>query len=151
MPLTPMRTRGKRKAPATNEPLAIRKPLPSPQEKQRRPLAAVLAARASRQRATLATLPDEILEQILLCSLSLALPRASHRLGCKLSARATLIRLFVQAFEPTWDQWFGIVLDEPRSNHPAMEDGRFVPCFEGDPELQVCGCGLRRASSGGSS
>ncbi|KAH6607402.1 hypothetical protein Trco_003715 [Trichoderma cornu-damae] len=67
-----------------------------------------MAARATRHRNTLDSLPGEILEEILLYSANISLPRVSNLIGMKLSGRATLLRLFIRAFHETWEQWFGI-------------------------------------------
>src|SRR4051812_7326944 len=104
MPLTPIHVRGKRKAPSSKTP----KGLDSPPQKMRKSLGTVLAGRATRTRATLESLPYEILESILLYSTNLSLPRASLIVGLKLSNRATLLRLFIWAFHETWEQSFGI-------------------------------------------
>ncbi|GJN67325.1 hypothetical protein PLICBS_001349 [Purpureocillium lilacinum] len=104
MPLTPIHVRGKRKAPSSKTP----KGLDSLPQKMRKSLGTVLAGRATRTRATLESLPYEILESILLYSTNLSLPRASLIVGLKLSNRATLLRLFIWAFHETWEQSFGI-------------------------------------------
>lgn len=87
-------------------------------------------------RADLESLPAEILETVLLYSADLALPRASPRLGVKLSDRVTLLRLFIWAFHDTWDQWFGI----PRRfayYYFTREFSIRIDEFQGDPVLQV--------------
>ena len=138
MSLTPIPIRGKRKRKphnTTNPPTALLN-LPSTKPKIKRPLSTVLSTRP-RGRATLDSLPAEILESILLYSANLSLPRASHILGVKLSGKATLLRLFMWAFHETWDQWFGIPTGRGRFIGPSVE-GPSRNIVEGDPAFQVC-------------
>ncbi|PNY29058.1 uncharacterized protein TCAP_01020 [Tolypocladium capitatum] len=130
MTLHPVRVRGKRKASATKTPTTSLQP-----RKTKRSLASVVAGRSARQRATLESLPAEILEGILLHSASLSLPRASPVIGVKLSGRATLLRLFIWAFHDTWQQWFGIPAGQPVYHVPQVADMQQVPC-QGDHVLQ---------------
>lgn len=94
----------------------------------KRSISTVLADRSSRYRASLDSLPAEILEKILLYSTNLALPRAAPHIGAKLSGRATLLRLFIWTFHDTWNQWFGI---------PVRSDVFFGPEIK-NPELRIC-------------
>ena len=132
MALTPISIRGKRK-PAKASSNAS-KPLDLVPRKAQRSLASVLATQTYRSRASLESLPAEILESIFLYSASLSLPRASAVIGLKLSSKATRLRAFIWAFHDTWDQWFGIpriMLHKPdpqREAHGACD---------GDPILQV--------------
>lgn len=102
-------------------------------KKMKRSLASVRASRSTRGRPTLQSLPVELLESIFLYSANLALPRASHLIGAKLSGKATLLRLFIAVFHETWDQWFGI----PRLQlqGPKLKDGTFF-VYEGDISFQ---------------
>ncbi|KAI8722320.1 hypothetical protein NCS52_00375500 [Fusarium sp. LHS14.1] len=131
MVLTPVRIRGKRKAPSGNKPSKLR-PNPSTDDngpspkKMKRSLSNVLASRSLRGRPTLQSLPAEVLEIIFLYSASLALPRSSPIIGAKLSGRATLLRHFMWTFHDTWIDWFGI----PVNCNTSRED------VGGDPRLQ---------------
>lgn len=127
MQLTPIRVRGKRKAPATKPPIALQ----SQGKKMKKSVAAIRASRALRQRPVLASLPAEILESILLHSMSTALPRASLLIGAKLSSRATLLRFLIWAFHDTWEHTFGMAMSG-RQSEEAAADAR------GNPRLQVC-------------
>lgn len=131
MTLTPIRVRGRRKA-SPKAPTAL---APRPR-RAKRSLASVMASRSTRRRATLESLPSEILESILLYSTNLSLPRASPAIGIKLSHRATLLRLFIWAFHETWQQWFGIPAGQPSYHVPQAASTRQVPC-QGDHVLQV--------------
>lgn len=133
MSLTPVYVRGKRKSASSTVPmLAMDNPL-NP-KKMKRSLASVRANRSTRGRPTLQSLPVELLESIFLYSANLALPRASHLIGAKLSGKATLLRLFMAVFHETWDQWFGI----PRLQlqGPKLNDEIFF-VYEGDASFQV--------------
>ncbi|KAG6092020.1 hypothetical protein E4U30_006024 [Claviceps sp. LM220 group G6] len=66
----------------------------------------------SRLRPSLQNLPLELLESIFLYSTNFALPRSNSLLGAKLSAKITLLRLFMVGFHDTWDQLFGVTLKE---------------------------------------
>ncbi|RSL43200.1 hypothetical protein CEP53_011818 [Fusarium sp. AF-6] len=131
MGLTPIRIRGKRKAPSGSKPSKLRPnpPMddnePSP-KKMKRSLSNVIASRPLRGRPTLQSLPTEVLEIIFLYSGSLSLPRSSSIIGAKLSGRATLLRHFMWTFHDTWIDWFGIPVD---CNTPRENVG-------GDPRLQ---------------
>ncbi|KAG6195206.1 hypothetical protein E4U50_000343 [Claviceps purpurea] len=105
---------------------------PSKRQKTIQSLPSVPASCSSCRRPSLQTLPVELLEMIFLCSMNLALPRASPLLGAKLSAKSTRLRAFMMGFHDTWDQCFGI---------PNLEvcdllgkDGREI---EGDYKLQT--------------
>ncbi|KAM6481356.1 hypothetical protein HDV62DRAFT_77509 [Trichoderma sp. SZMC 28011] len=135
MELTKVHTRGKRKTPATNRPRALQEQPPAKALRTRKSLSSVMAARATRPRSTLDSLPGEILEKILLYSANLSLPQVSNFIGMKLSGRATLVRLFIWAFHETWDQWFGIPTNPAIVHGPWLEDAQHVPCC-GDPVFQ---------------
>lgn len=131
---TKVRVKGKRKTSRkSNLPKALL--IPPLRTKPRGSLASVLASRRPPQR--LDELPAEILEMILLYSTNLSLPRVSHQIGVRLSGRATLLRLFIQAFHETWDQWFGIPTDPAIVNGPWLK-GMKMPDCRGDYVLQVC-------------
>ncbi|KOS17666.1 hypothetical protein ESCO_003244 [Escovopsis weberi] len=142
MTLTPIRVKRKRKSPGTNIPQALAHtptsagtPASAGTRPPKRPLAAVMAARALRPRPRLDSLPDELLEAIFLLSRNLALPRASLLLGKKLSARATLLRTVMLAFGDTWAHGFGVPLDRAATHGPWPR--RDDPdAFPGDPALQ---------------
>ncbi|KAK4068623.1 uncharacterized protein Triagg1_7271 [Trichoderma aggressivum f. europaeum] len=136
MDLTKVRVRGKRKTPATSRPRSLQEQPPAKALRTRKSLSSVMAARATRQRSTLDSLPGEILENILLYSANLSLPLVSNYIGMKLSGRATLLRLFIRAFHETWDQWFGIPTNPAIVHGPWLEDAQHVPCC-GDPVFQV--------------
>ncbi|KAK4080478.1 hypothetical protein Trihar35433_1583 [Trichoderma harzianum] len=136
MELTKVHTRGKRKTPATNRPRALQEQPPAKALRTRKSLSSVMAARATRPRSTLDSLPGEILEKILLYSANLSLPQVSNFIGMKLSGRATLVRLFIWAFHETWDQWFGIPTNPAIVHGPWLEDAQHVPCC-GDPIFQT--------------
>ncbi|KAJ4132945.1 hypothetical protein NW754_015758 [Fusarium falciforme] len=131
MGLTPIRIRGKRKAPSGNKPSKLR-PNPSTDDngpspkKMKRSLSNVIASRLLRGRPTLQSLPAEVLEIIFLYSASLSLPRSSPIIGAKLSGRATLLRHFMWTFHDTWIDWFGI----PVNCNTSRDD------VGGDPRLQ---------------
>ncbi|POR38779.1 Uncharacterized protein TPAR_01029 [Tolypocladium paradoxum] len=131
MTLTPVRIRGKRKASSIKTPTTL---APQPR-KMKRSLASVVASRSTRRRATLESLPSEMLESILLYSTNLSLPRASPVIGSKLSDRATLLRLFIWAFHETWQQWFGIPASQPICHVPQVASVQQVQC-QGDHALQ---------------
>lgn len=104
MPLTSVQVRGKRKQqPTSSEPS---EPSARP-TKAKRSLHQVHAARAFNPRARLEALPTEILEDVLLYSVNVALPRCSHVVGAKLSDRATLIRFCMVVFDDTWGKHLG--------------------------------------------
>ncbi|KAG5974351.1 hypothetical protein E4U55_008222 [Claviceps digitariae] len=129
MSLTPVRVRGKRKASSSIIPnLAMDNPWHH--KKMKRSLASIRASRSSRHRASLQSLPVELLESIFLYSANLALPRSSPLLGAKLSGKATLLRLFIIAFHDTWDQFFGI------PDHELSPDRRGAKWCEGDVSFQ---------------
>jgi hypothetical protein len=140
MNLTPVRIRGKRKKRAStiNSPVS---PMGSGKVKQlKRSISAVRKERLTRSRATLDSLPTEILEKILLYSTNLSLPRSAPLIGAKLSGRATLLRLFIWAFHDTWDQGFGISVQPGILLGPNLApdmDGAIPKVHDGDPILQV--------------
>lgn len=137
MELTKIHVKGKRKTPATSRPRALceqQPPFKAP--RTRKSLSSVMATRKTRHRNTLDSLPAEILENILLYSTNLALPRVSNFIGAKLSGRATLLRLFILAFHETWEQWFGIPTNPAIVHGPWFDNAQHVPC-RGDPKLQV--------------
>ncbi|KAI5464161.1 hypothetical protein BGZ63DRAFT_421231 [Mariannaea sp. PMI_226] len=144
MNLTPIRIRGKRKTRSTitasNPPSALvasSELLLHPRFKQmKRSLSTVIAERSIRHRASLDSLPAEILEKILLYSTNLALPRAGPYIGAKLSGRATLLRLFIWAFHDTWNQWFGIPIRNGVYFGPRVSDSELQAC-DGDPVFQT--------------
>ncbi|KAI9163380.1 hypothetical protein HJFPF1_04988 [Paramyrothecium foliicola] len=125
MQLTPLRVRRKRGAPTTNTPVALQ----SREKKMRKSIAAARASRSLRQRPVLASLPAEILESILLHSMSTALPHASPLIGAKLSSRATLLRFFIWAFHDTWEQSFGVAMSWQQSEDAAA-DARGSPSIQ---------------------
>lgn len=86
----------------------------------------------SRLRPSLQNLPLELLESIFLYSTNFALPRSNPLLGAKLSAKITLLRLFMVGFHDTWDQLFGVTLKE-------LYELKFMKkrMPEGDSSLQV--------------
>ncbi|EHK22438.1 uncharacterized protein TRIVIDRAFT_200754 [Trichoderma virens Gv29-8] len=135
MELTKVHVRGKRKTPATNRPQSLQEQPPAKALRTRKSLSTVMNTRATRRRKTLDSLPAEILESIFLYSGNLSLPRVSNFIGMKLSARATLLRLFMRAFHETWDQWFGIPTNPAVVHGPWLEDAQHVPC-RGDPIFQ---------------
>lgn len=112
MPLTSVQVRGKRKQP--QQPSSSSDPSARP-TKAKRSLNQVHAARAFNPRARLEALPTEILEDVLLYSVNVALPRCSHVVGAKLSDRATLIRFCMVVFDDTW------------SKHLGKQPGRYKP------------------------
>lgn len=140
MKLTPIRVRGKRKLPSSTTSLV---PRPS---KMQRSIEDIKHTRQLRPRMNLDRLPAETLENILLYSGSISLPRASPVIGAKLSSRVTLLRFFIWAFHDTWDQWFGIPatislqgpLTKEHMQHSLnnLRPTKSWPCA-GDPELQV--------------
>ncbi|KAG6197449.1 hypothetical protein E4U50_007913 [Claviceps purpurea] len=65
--------------------------------------ALVPARRHYRRRLSLQNLPLELLESIFLYSMNPALPRSSPLLGWQLSAKFTLLRVFMRAFHNIWD------------------------------------------------
>ena len=132
MNLTPIRVRGKRKPP-----LATAPPIQQP-PKARRSIQDIKTSRHTRrQRASLESLPQEILESILLYSCNVSLPQASLIIGAKLSGRATLLRLFIWGFHDTWNQWFGIPTSKEIFHGPHKPDTQqHVPC-DGDAQFQV--------------
>ncbi|KAM0524726.1 hypothetical protein ACHAPE_000825 [Trichoderma viride] len=137
MELSKIPVKGKRKTPATSRPQALceqQPPFKAP--RTRKSLSTVMATRKTRHRSTLDSLPAEILENILLYSANLALPRVSNFIGAKLSGRATLLRLFIQAFHDTWEQWFGIPTNPAIVHGPWLENAQHVPC-RGDPKFQT--------------
>ncbi|KAL7938049.1 hypothetical protein V8C35DRAFT_139762 [Trichoderma chlorosporum] len=136
MELTRVHVRGKRKTPATNRPQAVNEQPPAKALRTRKSLSSVMSSRATRHRSTLDSLPAEILESILLYSGNLSLPQVSNFIGTKLSGRATLLRLFIQAFHDTWDQWFGIPTNPAIVHGPWLRDAQHVPCG-GDPAFQT--------------
>ncbi|RDA83109.1 hypothetical protein CP532_4440 [Ophiocordyceps camponoti-leonardi (nom. inval.)] len=153
---TPILVRGKRKSPShpptkqqhqsptvpdptmTTTTSTTKTTMGPPPTKMRKPLLSVLAARCPRPRRRLSpleSLPEELLESILLYSSNLSLPRASPILGVKLSQRATLLRLFIWSFHDTWHQWFGIPANEALHHVPQTPDEESIPCH-GDPDFQ---------------
>lgn len=131
---TPVHVTGKRKSPSWPTPATDPEGVLSP-KKRRRSLASVRASRLlARHRPALENLPTELLEMILLYSANLALPRSSPIIGSKLSAKATLLRLFVMAFHDTWDKWFGI-LRLQRQCQPANR--RDMARYQGDVAFQA--------------
>lgn len=130
MRLVPIHVRGKRRTPQTKVPAALERDQQRPPKVSRKSLTTVMATRATRQRPVLDALPAEILEKILLYSMSLSLPHASPVIGARLSARVTLVRFFLWAFHETWDQWFGIPAERILEIGPA-------PSCDGDYRLQV--------------
>lgn len=156
MTLTPIHVRGKRKTPRSNPPLALggrpqhhddhhdpQQPHQSP-ARPRKSLSSVVAERPSRRRATLDSLPTEILESILLYCTNLSLPHASPLIALKLSDTVTLLRLFIEAFSATWETWFGVVASRQVLHGPRGPEGRH-DFDHGDPVLQVCLLGPRYA------
>ncbi|KAG5970835.1 hypothetical protein E4U56_007229 [Claviceps arundinis] len=105
---------------------------PSKRQKTIQSLPSVPARCSSRSRPSLQTLPVELLEIIFLCSMDLALPRASPLLGAKLSAKSTRLRAFMMGFHDTWDRYFGIprheIYKSIRNDEPALK---------GEEELQA--------------
>ena len=143
MTLTPVRVRGKRRTPSRMPPTAssasghqVQQQGPPSSKKPKRSLETVMAARTSRHRSNIDTLPSEILEQILLYSANVALPHASHAIGIRLSERATLIRFFIWAFHDTWEQWFGVPTSKTLQHGPPILGQHKKKC-QGDPVLQV--------------
>ena len=133
MKLTPIRIRGKRKAPSeTPESVGLEST-----RRLKRSLGTVLARRSMRQRATLESLPVEILETILLYSSNPLLPRASPVIGLRLSGRATLVRFFLWAFHETWDQFFGIPFNDPIDYVHNIRPIEYENIPRGDYTLQV--------------
>lgn len=106
MPSTSIQVRGKRKAPSSS-------PRHSDTDGEQRPakikrsIGQIKASRLANPRTKLESLPTEVLEDVLLYSLNVALPRCSHLIGAKLSDRATLIRFCLAAFDKTWDRHLG--------------------------------------------
>lgn len=138
MSLTPVRVRGKRKAPTTKTPKALEQAQQHhPTRKAKRSLTTVMATSATKDRLGLDTLPAEILEKILLYSSNVSLPHASPVIGLKLSERATLVRMFMWAFHETWDQWFGVPMSKTLLHGPPVMGKPQTECY-GDHELQVC-------------
>ncbi|KAG6024379.1 hypothetical protein E4U19_003829 [Claviceps sp. Clav32 group G5] len=85
------------------------------------------------RQSSLQTLPLELLESIFLYSKTLALPRSSPLLGAKLSGKTTLLRLFIVGFHDTWDQLFGITLNDYFDTYKSWSS----TCrLEGDFSLQ---------------
>ncbi|KAH7304926.1 hypothetical protein B0I35DRAFT_484120 [Stachybotrys elegans] len=163
---TPIHVRGKRKAPSKsaaspsvkNQKTAF---MEDERKKKKDDAAATTTTsaaksfamiRQSRQRPTLEGLPIEILEPIFLYSENLSLPRSSSRLGLKLSAPSTFVRLVMQAFGDTWDQSFGhlpqqmdtagverSLLDwkrQPPANYPEQEKLKHGPDSAGNAAFQ---------------
>lgn len=141
MKLTPIHVRGKRRLPSSSTTSSVPRP-----SKMQRSIEDIKHTRQLQPRMNLDRLPAETLENILLYSGSISLPRASPIIGAKLSSRVTLLRFFIWAFHDTWDQWFGIPvgislhgpLTEEHMQHSSndVRPTRYWPCA-GDPELQV--------------
>ncbi|KAG6234422.1 hypothetical protein E4U26_002165 [Claviceps purpurea] len=87
---------------------------------------------SSRLRLSLQNLPLELLERIFLYSTNFALPRSNPLLGAKLSAKVTLLRLFMVGFHDTWDQLFGVTRHQLKKLTTPLRGRR----FEGDSSLQ---------------
>jgi hypothetical protein len=93
------------------------------------------SARVLRRRGPhpLELLPLEILEEIVLLSENAELPRASLRLGYRLSSEIFLRRLLIYAFAPTWNLCYGSMTSKlekrTRFHNTASLD---------NPEFQVC-------------
>lgn len=88
-----------------------------------------------RRRASLESLPVEILEAIFLQDKNFSLPRAHPVIGAKLSSRSLLFQIFFAAFADTWVQGYGQPIEVPYFSAP---DG--FPELEnraGDPGLQT--------------
>ncbi|TQN73586.1 hypothetical protein CSHISOI_01883 [Colletotrichum shisoi] len=139
MKLTPIRARGRRSGPSL-----IVSTTPANQEN-----APQRAKRLASKRKSLLErqIPLEIMEQIFVLSENLNLPRCSPLLGRLLSGRSTLVRLFIAAFQPTWDCCFGVNRQEVKTVHNKrtdMQADTTTPwCFDfvsesylGDPEFQ---------------
>ncbi|KAH6888103.1 hypothetical protein B0T10DRAFT_562520 [Thelonectria olida] len=109
-------------------------------KQSKRSLSVVRKERSTRSRATLDSLPTEVLEKIFLYSLNLSLPRAAPLIGAKLSSRVTLLRLFIWAFHDTWDQYFGVAVRHGVLLGPDLphdKDGAIPMIHDGDPVLQT--------------
>ncbi|KAI9904043.1 hypothetical protein N3K66_000572 [Trichothecium roseum] len=96
-----------------------------------------MEAHATNPRLTLDTLPAEILENILLYSTNLSLPKAHPLIGLKLSQKATLIRLFIWAFHETWDGWFGFPTAKTLLGPHINVHGKEQTTVDGDHDLQT--------------
>ncbi|KAG6179979.1 hypothetical protein E4U27_002949 [Claviceps purpurea] len=126
---TPAQARGKRERSFSTTPdLAVNDPCNG--ETMAPTRTSVHARCSSRSPHSLQNLPLELLESIFLYSKNFALPRSSPLLGAKLSGKATLLRLFMEALHDTWDQCFGI------SAHQASEP-QFRKFRKSDASLQV--------------
>lgn len=94
--------------------------------------------------ATIEQLPNEILERIAVMSENLNFMRSSARIGLRLSNHSFRLELMISAFGPTWDQWFGIPIEEV---DVLESQGKFWPSIrikertkervQGRPILQV--------------
>lgn len=87
-----------------------------------------------RHRSTIEKLPTEILQRILLLSRELNFPRASLVIGYRLSPKSFLSEMVLQAFAPTWDNWFGCLKRNVISYHRWLDDKER---FGGDQVFQV--------------
>jgi hypothetical protein len=94
----------------------------------------------TRHRATIEELPTEILQRILLLSRELNFPRASLVIGYRLSPKSFLSEMVLQAFAPTWDNWFGCLKRNVISYHGWLDDKER---FGGDQVFQVSSNHLR--------
>ncbi|KAF2962835.1 hypothetical protein GQX73_g10739 [Xylaria multiplex] len=105
MELTPIRVRGKRRAPGEELITAL------PLKRARKDLGQKKRAEVRRSKASNIerSMPLEVLERIFWLSENANFPRASLRLGRLLSGSSTLRETFLTAFGPTWDVWFGCV------------------------------------------
>ncbi|KAG5993347.1 hypothetical protein E4U52_002016 [Claviceps spartinae] len=128
MSLTPAQAKGRRKR---SSPGSVEHN-PSKRKKTKQNLPSAPARCSSRSRLSLQYLPVELLEIIFLCSMNLALPRASPLLGAKLSAKSTRLRAFIMGFHDTWDQCFGIPKLEV---HESLSRGAIE--LKDDDELQI--------------
>ncbi|KAI0542760.1 hypothetical protein GGR58DRAFT_496870 [Xylaria digitata] len=116
MELTPIRVRGKRRAPR-EELIAALPPKRLRRNPSRKKQAEVRRPKASNIESSM---PLEVLERIFWLSENINFPRASLRIGRLLSGPSTLRETFLTAFGPTWDVWFGCVHGQ-RAGYPEIQ------------------------------
>lgn len=140
MKLTPIRVRGKRRLPeegAEGEGAKRSKA----QALDREALASAARARLKARKSSkfkmaliLRVLPLEVLEDIFLLSENVNFATSSPLLGCRLSARVTLVNFVTAAFAPTWEQFFAVELVTYRSYNGWFRDFDRLP---GNASFQV--------------
>lgn len=133
---TPIKVRGKRRGGdslASSGPVAKR-----PKQETRLSHSSndnnINSKRKKKATTTLLDLPLFILEDIFLRSENLEFPRCNPPIGRLLSRRSTFVKLVIQAFSPTWQQWFGFNLSSIVSYYGFERDYERIA---GNVALQV--------------